>query len=156
MDDELIDARFLICSDLFLFNRFTPAELACDLPVVIANFAYGAEKVALRLLGKALESGVAETALLVNAFQPPSGRRQPLALKVEEVLDATSAAKPVSSSPPKGSRRFVSTIRIPRRSFSLSLKSETASFSVRATSLSTARPVAALKSCSISSGPAVR
>jgi hypothetical protein len=100
VDGELVDARFLICSDLFLFNRFTPSELACDLLVVIGNFAYGAEKVALRLLGRALEAGAAETAVLVNAFQAPTkGRRQPLALKVEEVLDATGRVKPRASWP---------------------------------------------------------
>jgi len=100
VDDELIDARFLIGSDLLVFNRFTPDELACDLLVVIANFAYGAEKLALKLLGAALEAGVAETAILVNAYQEPSKpRRQPLALKVEEVLDATARVKPRKSWP---------------------------------------------------------
>lgn len=100
MDEALVDARFLICSDLFLFNRFSPAELACDLLVVIGNFAYGAEKVAHRLLGRALEAGVAETAVLVNAHQDPTRpRRQPLALKVEEVLDATRSTRPRRSWP---------------------------------------------------------
>jgi hypothetical protein len=94
MDDELIDARFLIGSDLLLFNRKKPFELACDLLVVIANFAHGAEACASRLLGLAVEAGVARTTMLVNAFHRPSTpRRQPLAIKVEEVLDATRARK---------------------------------------------------------------
>jgi hypothetical protein len=99
VDEELVDARFLICSDLFVFNRFEPRELACDLLVVVANFAYGAEAVAARLLGRALEAGVAETAVLVNSWQQPTGRRRPLALRVEEVLDATRRIKPRRSWP---------------------------------------------------------
>ncbi len=88
VDDSLIDARFLICSDLFAFQRLPPAALRCDLLVVIANFAYGAEKVASRLLGRALECGVAKTVVHVNAFhEPGKPRRQALAIKVEEVLD---------------------------------------------------------------------
>jgi hypothetical protein len=97
VDEELVDARFLICSDLFVFNRFSPAELACDLLVVLGNFAHGAEAVARKLLGHALKAGVAETAVLVNAYDEPSKpRRQPLAIRVEDVLDATGAVKPAS------------------------------------------------------------
>jgi hypothetical protein len=100
VDEELVDARFLVCSDLFLFNRFRPAELACDLLVVLGNFAYGAEAIAQKLLGQALEAGVAETAVLVNAYHEPSKpRRQALAIRVEEVLDATASTKPAAKWP---------------------------------------------------------
>ena len=90
--EDLIEARFIICSDLMAFVELSPVELRCDLLVVLGNFAYGAEKVASRLLGRALQAGVASSAFLVNAFQVPrvDGQR-PLALKVEEVLDATEA-----------------------------------------------------------------
>jgi hypothetical protein len=94
VDDELVDARFLLCSDLLVLNKLKPSELACDLLVVLGNFAHGAEKQATRLIGRALEAGVAETALHVNAFQLPKGRRQPLAVQVEEVLDATPVRPP--------------------------------------------------------------
>jgi hypothetical protein len=91
VDDELVRARFLVCSDVALLGRFTPRDLACDLMVLMGNFAVGAEKHASRLLGLALASGVAETALHVNAFQE---RVKPLAVRVEEVLDATRVKKP--------------------------------------------------------------
>jgi hypothetical protein len=91
--DELIDVRFVICSDVASFLQFSPAELACDLLVVIGNFAYGAEAVASRLLQRAIEAGVATTTFHVNAFHVPSKEGQkPLAIKVEEVLDATARA----------------------------------------------------------------
>lgn len=95
VDEELVDARFLVCSDLAALQRFTPAELACDLLVVLGNFAYGAEAAAQRLLGRALEAGVASTAVLVNAYHVPAARKRiALANKVEEVLDATRRVKP--------------------------------------------------------------
>ena len=61
----------------------------------MGNFAYGAEAVAQKLLSQALGAGVAETAVLVNAYHAPSKpRRQPLAVQVEEVLDAARNIKP--------------------------------------------------------------
>jgi hypothetical protein len=93
--DSLIDARFLICSDLAAFLSFSPAELACDLMVVVGNFAYGAERVASRLLGHALKAGATRAALHVNAFHVPGAPgRVALAQKAEEVLDATRRIKP--------------------------------------------------------------
>jgi len=92
--EAIVDVRFLICSDVALFLQLTPAELACDLMVVIGNFAYGAERVASRMLGQAIEVGAAMTTFHVNAFHTPSvAGQRPLALKVEEVLDATKRAK---------------------------------------------------------------
>lgn len=92
--DSLIEARFLICSDLMAMLSLSPAELRCDLLVVLGNFAYGAERAATRLLGRALEAGVARTALHVNAYQEPRDPGQrPLAVEVEEVLDAMSKTK---------------------------------------------------------------
>jgi hypothetical protein len=94
LEEDLIVARFLICSDLAAMVTLSPADLACDLLVVLGNFAFGAERLASRLLGQALEANAAETAIHVNAFQPPSPRRKPLAVRVEEVLDATRPGKP--------------------------------------------------------------
>ena len=89
VDDELIEARFLICSDLYALQKLGPRRLACDLMVVLGNFAYGAERAASRLLGLAVTRHVASTAVHVNAFHVPQGRRRALANKVEEVIDAT-------------------------------------------------------------------
>jgi len=92
--ESIVDVRFLICSDVAAFLQLSPAELACDLLVVIGNFAYGAERAASRLLGQAIEAGAATTTFHVNAFHTPTAGHRPLALKVEEVLDATKRAKP--------------------------------------------------------------
>jgi hypothetical protein len=92
--DTLVDVRFLICSDVASFLQFSPAALACDLLVVVGNFAYGAEAVTSRLLQRAIEAGVATTTFHVNAFHVPSKEGdKPLAIKVEEVLDATARAE---------------------------------------------------------------
>jgi hypothetical protein len=127
LDEELVTARFLICSDVALLGRFTPRQLACDLMIVMGNFAFGAEKHASRLLGLALEAGAARTALHVNAFQE-AGRRRPLAIRVEEVLDATRVRKPAARwSSPRALRSsfyvypddqaddFVSMCKLPKR-----------------------------------------
>ena len=92
--DALVEARFLVCSDVAAFLQFSPAELECDLLVVLGNFAYGAERATSRLLQRAIEAGVAMTTVHVNAFHTPSKPNQrALAVKVEEVLDATARAK---------------------------------------------------------------
>ena len=96
-DEELVTARFLVCSDVALLGRFTPRELACDLMIVMGNFAYGAERHASRLLGLALQDGAAQTTLHVNAFHSPRDSKRPsLAHRVEEVLDATRERKPAA------------------------------------------------------------
>ena len=96
--ESIVDVRFLICSDVAAFLQLSPAELACDLLVVIGNFAYGAERAASRMLGQAIEAGAAMTTFHVNAFHEPRVTgQQPLALKVEEVLDATKRAKPAGA-----------------------------------------------------------
>ena len=98
--DRLLDTRFLICSDLAAFLQFSPAELACDLLVVVANFAYGAERAASRLLARAVEAGAAMTTLHVNAFHlPTAAGHRPLAVRVEQVLDATRRGKPAAAWP---------------------------------------------------------
>jgi hypothetical protein len=94
VDDELLDFRFLICSDLAAFGQVGPEELDCDVLVVVANFAFGAEKAAGRLLAQALEAGATRTAIHVNAYQTARGKKRPLARRVEEVLDATRPIKP--------------------------------------------------------------
>jgi hypothetical protein len=127
--ESIVETRFLICSDVAAFLQFSPAELACDAMVVLGNFAYGAERVASRLLGMAIETGAASTALHVNAFHTPSRPGQePLALKVEEVLDATKRTRPLAAWPQPRSLRngfhvyedgeahdFVSMCNLPRR-----------------------------------------
>ena len=98
--ERMIETRFVICSDLMTFLELSPQQLRCDLLVLLGNFAYGAERVATRLLERALEAGVAETALFVNAFQIPRGEKQtPLANKVEEVLDASARVRPKAKWP---------------------------------------------------------
>jgi hypothetical protein len=90
LDEQLMTARFFVGSDLMVLQRMRPSELACDLLVVLGKLANGGERAASRLLGAALAHGVARTAILVNAFDVPrSDRAQPLAIRVEEVFDAT-------------------------------------------------------------------
>lgn len=127
--DALVDVRFLVCSDVAAFLQFSPAELECDLLVVLGNFAYGAERVASRLLGQAIEGGAAATTFHINAFHTPTDLgHKPLAVKVEEVLDATEPTKPAATWPnPRAlrsgfhvyddddARDFVSMCNLPRR-----------------------------------------
>jgi hypothetical protein len=98
--DTLLDTRFLICSDVAAFLDFSPMDLRCDLLVVLGNFAYGAERAASRLLNQAVEHGAARTVVHVNAFHVPreAGQRA-LAVKKEEVLDATRRLKPAAAWP---------------------------------------------------------
>jgi hypothetical protein len=127
--ESLIDTRFVICSDLAAFVELSPAQLRCDLMVVLGNFAYGAERAATRLLERALTAGVASTVLFVNAFHlPTESGRQPLAYKIEEVMDATEQVEPAAAWPNPRSLRssfyvyedaeahdFVSVCNLPRR-----------------------------------------
>lgn len=127
--DAIVEARFLICSDVAALLQFSPQELACDLLVVIGNFAYGAERAASRLLGQTIEAGAATTTFHINAFHTPSrAGQQPLAIKVEEVLDATERTKPLAAWPNRRSLRsafhvyddddardFVTMCNLPRR-----------------------------------------
>jgi hypothetical protein len=129
LDDDLVEARFVVSSDLMALQRWTPAALRCDLLVVLGHFPHGAEEKASRLLGRALAAGAAGTALQVNGFDVPARpRRQPLALAVEEVLDATRAARPRARWPSprairaafhvyddRAARNFPSLCRLPRR-----------------------------------------
>jgi hypothetical protein len=84
--EELLDVRFIIDSDLMLFAHLAPRDIRCDLLVVLARLPSGSEKTAARLLGRALSAGVARTALLVN----PQGSHT---VKTEDVIDATSDAR---------------------------------------------------------------
>ena len=127
--ETIVEARFLVCSDLAAFLQLTPAELACDVMVVLGNFAYGAERVASRACAQAIAAGAAKTTLLVNAFHEPArAGQQALALKVEEVLDATRRTRPRKAWPqPRAlrngfqvyddgeARDFVSMCNLPRR-----------------------------------------
>lgn len=94
LDEELVRARFLACSDVAALARFRPDELACDLLVVLGNFPSGAERAAHRLVGTALAHGVAESAVMVNGFHAPALGRPVLAERLEEVLDAAPARAP--------------------------------------------------------------
>jgi hypothetical protein len=106
MDESILDVRFLICSDLMLLYQYAPVDLACDLLVVLASFGFGAEKVASRLLARALEAGVAHTALLVNAHHKPTApRRRPLAVAAEEAIDAPRIVRPRKRWPSRASLR---------------------------------------------------
>jgi hypothetical protein len=94
LDGEIVEVRFVLGSDLWLVTRLEPREMACDLLVVLGNFARGAEERATSLVGTMLAHGVAQTGVHVNAYHNP--RRlgaEPLALKVEEVLDSTRARR---------------------------------------------------------------
>jgi hypothetical protein len=127
--ERIIDTRFIVCSDLMVFLELSPRQLHCDLLVLLGNFAYGAERAATRLLERALEAGLARTALFVNAFQVPRRAKQsPLAYKVEDVLDATARVKPRATWPAPRSLRaafhvyededardFVTMCNLPRR-----------------------------------------
>jgi hypothetical protein len=106
VDEALLDVRFLVCSDLVAFQRFSPRELQCDLLVVLGNLPFGAEKTAARLIGRGLEEGVARTVLYVNAFHVPREPTEPsLAIKVEEVFDATQPIVPAETwQSPRGIR----------------------------------------------------
>jgi hypothetical protein len=100
VDDTLLEACFLICSDLVAFQRLSPRDLECDLMVVLGNFAYGAERVASRLLGRALAEHVAKTVVHVNAYHLSNNKKRPaLAHRVEEVLDGTTAGSPPAKWP---------------------------------------------------------
>lgn len=128
--DALVETRFVICSDVATFLQLRPSELRCDLLVVLGNFAYGAERVASRILGQVVALGVASTTVHVNAFHlPREAGQQPLALKVEEVLDATSDVMALPEAWPslralrsgfhvyddQDARDFVSMCNLPRR-----------------------------------------
>jgi hypothetical protein len=126
--DSLIEARFIVCSDLAAFTQLAPSDLQCDLLVVLGNFAYGAERVASRLLGRAIAAGVMQTAFHVNAFHVPREGHRALAIKVEEVLDATDRQNAANQWPnPRAmrsgfhvyddaeARDFVTMCNLPRR-----------------------------------------
>jgi hypothetical protein len=130
VDEQLLDVRFLVGSDVVSFQWLPPSALRCDLLVLLGNFAHGEERAAARLLGAALAHGVARTALHVNSFHVPKRPHQKaLAIKVEEVLDATGApraprarwksARSIRSAfhvyEDREARDFVSLCNLPRR-----------------------------------------
>jgi hypothetical protein len=89
IDESIVEARFLVGSDIFACHRLSPPELRCDLLVVLGNFPVGAERVVSRLLERVIEAGVARTAIHVNAFNiPAEPTQQASMIKVEEVLDS--------------------------------------------------------------------
>ena len=102
--ERLLDVRFIVGSDLWLLTRVAPSELACDLLIVPAHFAIGAEGEARAALSSALEASVARAAIFVNAFDAPpppdeESHREPLAIKVAELLAADKKKKPVARWP---------------------------------------------------------
>jgi hypothetical protein len=94
IDEQLLDVRFLIGTDLLALTRSSPAELRCDLLVAPGNLPREAEQAATRLLERALESRAALTALQVNGYQPPRRGKRAIALKVERVLDGKKTGNP--------------------------------------------------------------
>ncbi len=83
-DDRVLTARFFLSADLATVARFSPAELECDLFIVLGRFASGAELAAERIIRRALTEGAARSSFLVNAFD---AGLKPTAAKVEEVFD---------------------------------------------------------------------
>ncbi len=83
-DERVLTARFFLSSDLATIARFSPAELECDLFIVLGRFTNGAELAAERTIRRALEEGAARSTFLVNAFD--AGLRS-AATRVEEVYD---------------------------------------------------------------------
>ncbi|MSP60604.1 MAG: hypothetical protein EXR72_09745 [Myxococcales bacterium] len=93
LGDEVVSAHFLVCSDLWVLTRLPPPSLRCDLLVVPANFARGAEVHAGRLLAAARARGIAGATILVNpGHQPRDPSRAPLAIAVETLLDDGAGA----------------------------------------------------------------
>ena len=89
--ESLVEARFLICSDVAVFLQLSPPELRVRRDGRARQLRVRRRACGVALLGQAIEAGVASTTLHVNAFHLPSRvEQQPLALKVEEVLDATA------------------------------------------------------------------
>ena len=83
-DDRVLSARFFLSADLATIERFSPADLECDLFIVLGRFTNGAENAAERMIRRALQEGAARTSFLVNAFD--AGLRS-TAQKVEAVFD---------------------------------------------------------------------
>jgi hypothetical protein len=97
LDDEVVQVRFAFGPDLAGLMRHSPSELACDLVVVLGALPSGAEKVARRLLGRALAEGMAETALIINGYSGARVGDQAPAVRAEDVLDAQPASNPRKS-----------------------------------------------------------
>jgi hypothetical protein len=94
LGEVMLETRFFICSDLWAMMRLPRPSLRCDLAVVPANFAAGAELHAYRLLAAARATGVARATAFCNAYHVPSDEKLPaLAASVEdlEVGDAELA-----------------------------------------------------------------
>ncbi len=92
LDDHIVTARFLLSSDLMVFDRFSPRELACHLLVVLANFGALEAATAIRLVGYALKRGVATTALVVSGFDPrESEKNAPTEVVIDAHVEASTA-----------------------------------------------------------------
>lgn len=125
--EGLLDVRFLVCSDLWALTRLPASSLRCDLLVVPANFARGAEAHARRLLAMARAHGLARATLLCNAFhEPRDPKHAALALAVEELLhdgaaetseiaDRAALADAFRSYDEARARNFVEMANLPER-----------------------------------------
>jgi hypothetical protein len=86
--EDLLEARFLLGSDLWAMGRMPADALRADLWIVPANLARGGEAYAARLLEAARAAKLAGATVLCNAEQPGDEGQPPHALPVEEVREA--------------------------------------------------------------------
>jgi hypothetical protein len=92
LGEELVEARFFVCSDLWALGRLPRDSLRANLWIVPANFARGAEAWAARLLDGARAAGLAGGTALVNpSHVPRDPGREPLTLAVESLDEAVPA-----------------------------------------------------------------
>ncbi len=84
----VVEARFLVSTDLWALAQLGPRALRSDLFVVPAGFPHGAEETARRLLELSRAGGVARATILVNASGPsPDPARAGEAIAVEELVE---------------------------------------------------------------------
>jgi hypothetical protein len=89
---EVLEARFLVGSDLWAMGRMPPDALRADLWIVPANLPRGGEAQAARLLEAARAARLAGATVLCNAEQAGRDGQAPHALPVEEVREAPVGA----------------------------------------------------------------
>jgi len=107
IDEQLIEVRFLIGSDVALLTDHSPKALACDVLIAPAHLPFGAEQKLLASLSDAREAGVASTSLVINGHGTRPGGA-PLCVKLEDAADSGKAIapKPRWPSPTRLQRRL--------------------------------------------------
>lgn len=107
IDEQIVEMRFFIGSDIAVITDHTPRALSCDVLVAPARLPQGAEDKLRLSLTDAREAGVASTALVINGFA--SGpKSEPICVKLEDAADNGKAvtAKARWGSPAKLQRRL--------------------------------------------------